>query len=139
MNTPHDEQGWVLPMALLGLAVVSGLAAGAWRHAQQGVEGFGHVLQHERSRQQAHAQLQASESAWRQGLALPPGVEARSLLSTDLGWPAQAWQLQRFTATGAHGDSRVVLESTWVQALDAHGQVRPDIPPQRLSWREVWP
>ena len=139
MKTPHDEQGWVLPMALLGLAVVSGLAAGAWRHAQHGVEGFGHVLQHERSRQQAHAQLQASESAWRQGLALPPGVLARSLPSTDGLGPAPAWRLQRFTATGIHGNSRVVLESTWVQALDEHGQVRPDVPPQRLSWREVWP
>ena len=139
MNTPHDEQGWVLPMALLGLAVVSGFAAGAWRHAQHCVEGFGHVLQHERSRQQAHAQLQASESAWRQGLALPPGVQALSLPSTDGLGSASAWQLQRFTASGAHGDSRVVLESTWVQALDANGQVRPEIPPQRLSWREVWP
>jgi len=139
MNTPHHEQGWVLPMALLGLAVVSGLAAGAWRHAQHGAQGFGHVWQHERSRQQAHAQLQASESAWRQGLALPAGVQARSLPSTDGLGPAPTWRLQRFTASGAHGDSRVVLESTWVQALDEHGQVRPEIPPQRLSWREVWP
>ena len=139
MNTPHDEQGWVLPMALLGLAVVSGLAAGAWRHAQHGVEGFGHVLQHERSRQQAHAQLQASESAWQEGLTEHKAGEAISLPSTDLGGPAPAWQLQRFTATGVHGDSRVVLESTWVHALDEHGQVRPDIPPERLSWREVWP
>jgi hypothetical protein len=139
MNTPHDEQGWVLPMALLGLAVVSGLAAGAWRHAHHAAQGLGHALQNERSRQQAHAQLQASESAWRQGLALPPGVLARSLPSTDGLGPAPAWRLQRFTATGIHGDSRVVLESTWVQVLDEHGQVRPDIPPQRLSWREVWP
>lgn len=139
MNTPHNEQGWVLPMALLGLSVVSGLAAGAWRDAQLGAQGFGHVWQHERSRQQAHAQLQASESAWLQGLEVLGGVEAIGLLSTDLGVPAPAWRLQRFTATGVHGDSRVVLQSTWLQALDKYGQVRPDIPPQRLSWREVWP
>jgi Tfp pilus assembly protein PilX len=139
MNTPRHEQGWVLPMALLGLAVVSGLATGAWRHAQHGAQGFGHVWQHEQSRQQAHAQLQAGESAWRQGLGLPAGVQARSLQSTDGGELTPAWRLQRFTATGAHGDSRVVLQSTWLQALDEHGQIRPDVPPQRLSWREVWP
>ena len=139
MNTPHHEQGWVLPLALLGLAVVSALAAGAWRHAHHGAQGLGHTLQHERSRQQAHAQLQASESAWRQGLPLPAGVQSSSWMSTDLGGPSPVWQLQRFTATGVHGDSRVVLQSTWVQALDEHGQVRPDTPPQRLSWREVWP
>lgn len=139
MNTPHHEQGWVLPLALLGLAVVSAMAAGAWRHAHHGAQGLGHALQHERSRQQAHAQLQASESAWRQGLTVPRAGETISLASTDLGGPAPAWQLQRFTATGVHGDSRVVLQSTWVQALDEHGQARLDTPPQRLSWREVWP
>jgi len=136
---PHHEQGWVLPLALLGLAVVSGLAAGAWRHAQQDAQGWGHALQHERSRQQAHAQLQASELAWQRGLPVPAGVEMTSWLSPNLGGIAPTWRLQRFTAIGSHGDSRVVLQSTWVQALDEQGQVRPDTPPQRLSWREVWP
>jgi hypothetical protein len=138
MNT-HREQGWVLPMALLGLAVLSGLAAGAWRYAQQGAQGLGHALQHEHSRQQAHAQLRASELAWQQGLPVPAGVQMTSLHSPGLGEPVAAWRLQRFTAIGSHGDSRVVLQSTWVQALDEHGQVRPNTPPQRLSWREVWP
>lgn len=139
MNTPHHQQGWVLPLALMGLAVVSALAAGAWRHAHHGAQGLGHALQHERSRQQAHALLHRSESAWQQGLPVPAEVHMSSLLSADPGGPAPAWRLQRFTATGVHGDSRVVLQSTWVQALDELGQVRWDTAPQRLSWREVWP
>lgn len=139
MNHAHHEQGWVLPLALMGLAVVSGLAAGAWRHAQHGAQGLGHALQHEQSRQRAHAQLQSSESAWRMGLNEPSGWELIELQNKDLGGIAPAWRLQRFTATGVHGDSRVVLQSTWVQALDEQGRVRADIPPQRLSWREVWP
>lgn len=139
MKHAHTERGWVLPMALLGLAVLSGLAASAWHHAQQGAQGFGYALQHERSRQQANAQLHAGEAAWQRGAALPAGVEFSSALSADLGWPQPHWRLQRFTATGAVGDSRVVLQSTWAQAVDEHGQVPADAPAQRLSWREVWP
>lgn len=136
MKNTH-ERGWVLPLVLLGLTVVSGLSVSAWRHATQGAEGFGHALQHERSRQLAHAQLHASEAAWLSGAALPPGVEVRTVLSADLGWSKPDWLLQRFTASGFMGDSRVVLESTWAVPLDEHGQAQA--PAQRLSWREVWP
>lgn len=134
-----NEQGWVLPIALMGLAVVSAVAAGTWRQAQHAAEGLGHALQHERSRQAAHAQLQTAQTAWQRGLPLPLGVEVHTTLSSDLGWPAPRWRLHRFTATGQHGESRVVLQSTWAQALDERGQVRFDTPPQAWSWREVGP
>lgn len=139
MKHAHAEQGWVMPIALMGLAVVSALTASAWRHAQHRTEGFGYLQQHERTRQTAHRQLKLGESAWQRDLALPAGVEHRTVISGDLGWPPPHWQLHRFTATGTHGDSQVVLESTWAQALDENGQPRWDLPPQRWSWREVWP
>ena len=139
MKHEHPEQGWVLPIALMGLAVVSALAASAWRQAQHSAESFGHATQHERSRQAAHAQLQSGEAAWQRGLTLPAGLEHRSVHSRDLGWPPPHWRLHRFTATGTHGDGRVVLESTWAQALDEHDQALANSPPQRWSWRELWP
>ena len=139
MKQESNERGWVLPIALMGLAVVSAVAAGTWRQAQQAAEGLGHALQHERSRQAAHAQLRAAQAAWQRGHPLPLGVEVNTTLSSDLGWPAPHWRLDRFTVTGHHGESRVVLQSTWAQALDEHGQIRPDVPPQAWSWREVWP
>lgn len=139
MKHAHGEQGWVMPIALMGLAVVSGVTASAWRQAQHRAESFGYLQQHERSRQAAHAQLKAGESAWQRGLALPAGLEHRNVLSADLGWPPPHRRLHQFTAIGTHGDSRVVLQSIWVQALDEHGQPRWDSPPQRWSWREVWP
>jgi hypothetical protein len=139
MKHGHVEQGWVMPIALIGLAVVSALATSAWRQAQHSTEGLGYLKQHERSRQMAHAQLSKGESAWRRGDPLPSELQYRTMLSADLGWPPPHWQLHRFIATGTHGDSRVVLESTWVQALDEHGQPRRDTPPERWSWRELWP
>ncbi len=137
-HTPSEE-GWVMPLALMGLAVVSAVTTSAWHQARQRAEGFGYLQQHERSRQAAHAQLQAAELAWQHGFSLPTGVVHRNVLSTDLGWPPPHRQLHRFTAIGQHGDSRVVVESTWAQALDEHGQPRSDTPPERWAWREIWP
>lgn len=137
MKHPQAERGWVLPLALLGLAVVSGLTTSAWRQAHQGASGFGHAWAHERSRQQAHAELQSFEAAWLAGTSVPARAEVHTVLSTDLGWTGAPQRIVRLTATGWHAGSRVVLQSTWAQALDEHGHASAS--PQRLSLREVWP
>ena len=135
---PH-EQGWVLPMALFGLTVLSALATGAWHHAQQHSQRWGHQVQHERCHQLAHARMHAAVEALQNHTAIPEGVRVDIIHSIDLGWSAPHWRLNRMTANAEVGHARVVLQSTWAQALDNQGQVLSGLPLQRLSWREVWP
>lgn len=135
---PH-ERGWVLPMALFGLTVLSALATGAWQHAQQHSERWGHQVQHERCHQLAHARLHAAVVALNNQTAIPEGVQVDIIHSRDLGWPAPHWRLNRITAQAVVGHARVVLQSTWAHALDQQDQVISGQPMRRLSWREVWP
>jgi hypothetical protein len=132
------ERGWVMPMALLGLGLVSALASAAWRHAQQGTETFGHELRREQAHQQAQALLQLTQAAIAQGHDWPEGAEVQSMDTSDSFWSAPGWRLHRITVTGRMGPSRVVLQGTWIQALDEQGQSLKASSPLRLSWREVW-